>query len=92
MTGYSNLMFTMAKVCPISGKTSQTAGKYSNRTRATQCNPSTTKRRQNPNMQKKRIYIPEIDKTVTLMISTTGIKTIRKKGAYKAFKDAGLLV
>lgn len=81
----------MAKVCPISGKTSQTAGKYSNRTRATQFNPTRTKRRQNPNFQKKKIYIPELDKTITLTLSTTGIKTINKKGAYRALKDAGVI-
>ena len=80
----------MAKVCPISGKTSQTAGKYSNRTRATQFNPTRTKRRQTPNFQKKRIFVPELDKTFVLTISTTGIKTIEKKGAFKALKDAGI--
>jgi len=81
----------MAKVCPISGKTSQTAGKYSNRTRATQFNPTRTKRRQTPNFQKKRIFVPELNKTITLTISTTGIKTIEKKGAFKALKDAGII-
>ena len=81
----------MAKVCPISGKTSQTAGKYSNRTRATQFNPTRTKRRQSPNFQKKRIFVPELDKTFTLTISTTGIKTIEKKGAFRALKDAGII-
>lgn len=81
----------MAKICPISGKTSAPAGKYSNRTRATQFNPSRTKRRQSPNFQKKRVFVPELNKTFVLTISTTGIKTIEKKGAYRALRDAGLI-
>lgn len=81
----------MAKVCSISGKTSQTAGKYSNRTRATQFNPSRTKRRQSPNFQKKRVYVAELDQTFTLVISTTAIKTIEKNGAFKTLKDAGII-
>ena len=81
----------MAKVCPISGKTSSPAGKYSNRTRATQFNPTRTKRRQSPNFQKKRIFVPEINKTFVLTVSTTGIKTIEKKGAFKALRDAGII-
>lgn len=80
----------MAKSCPITGKTSQIGGRYSNRTRATQFNPCGKIRRQ-PNLQKKRIYIPELDKTVTLNISTKAIKTIQKNGAYKTLKDAGLI-
>jgi len=80
----------MAKVCPILGKTSQVGGGYSNRTRATQFNPTGPKRRQ-PNMQKKRIFVPELNKTITLTISTQGLKTIQKKGAYKVLKDAGLI-
>jgi large subunit ribosomal protein L28 len=81
----------MAKVCPISGKKSAPAGKYSNRTRATQFNPTRTKRRQSPNFQRKKIFVPELDKTFTLTISTTGIKTIEKKGAFKALRDAGII-
>lgn len=81
----------MAKICPISGKTSAPAGKYSNRTRATQFNPTRTKRRQSPNFQKKRIYVPELDKTFVLTLSTTGIKTVEKKGAYRALRDAGII-
>jgi len=40
----------MAKSCPICDKGSVNAGGYSNRTRATQYNP-TGKRRQQPNLQ-----------------------------------------
>ena len=80
----------MAKTCPITNKTSKVAGGYSNATRATQFNPTGKKRRQ-PNLQKKTIFVPEIDKKVTLKISTKAIKTISKNGAYKTLKKAGLI-
>jgi len=80
----------MAKVCPITKKGSQVGGGYSNRTRATQFNPTGKTRRQ-PNMQKKRIYVPELKKFVVLNISTKAIKTINKNGAYKTLKKARLI-
>jgi len=80
----------MAKECPITKKSSQVAGGYSNRTRATQYNP-TGKRRVKANIQKKRIFVPELNKHVTLEVSAKGLKTINKNGAYKTLKEAGLL-
>ena len=80
----------MAKICPITQKSSLMAGGYSNRTRATQYNP-TGKKRKYANIQKKRIYIPELDKTLTLEISTQGLKTIQKNGAYKTLKKANII-
>ncbi|MEX0652122.1 MAG: bL28 family ribosomal protein [Candidatus Paceibacterota bacterium] len=80
----------MAKTCPITNKTSKVAGGYSNVTRATKFNPTGKKRRQ-PNLQKKTIFVPEIDKSLTLKISTQAIKTINKNGAYKTLKKAGLI-
>ncbi|MSU56154.1 MAG: 50S ribosomal protein L28 [Candidatus Taylorbacteria bacterium] len=78
------------KMCPITKRGPQRAGGYSNRTRATQFNPTGINRRQ-VNLQKKRIYIPELKKTVTLVISTRAIKTIQKNGAFATLKKAGLI-
>ncbi|MCC7469803.1 MAG: 50S ribosomal protein L28 [Bacteroidetes bacterium] len=80
----------MAKTCPITNKRVNVAGGYSNRVRATQFNP-TGKRKQHVNIQKKRIYIPEIGKSVRISVSTQGIKTINKNGAYKTLKQAGII-
>jgi large subunit ribosomal protein L28 len=80
----------MAKICSITGKTSQMGGKYSNRVRATQFNPTGDYRRY-ANLQVKTYYIPEIDKNMKVTISTRGMKIVNKKGAYQAFKDAGLI-
>lgn len=80
----------MAKTCPITEKTSNNAGRYRNRVRATEFTP-TGKRRQYPNIQKKKIYVPEIGKSVTVEVSAKGIKTINKNGAYKTLKKAGII-
>ena len=75
--------------CPITKKSTNKAGGYSNRTRATQFNPTGT-RSQKVNFQKKKIYVPELDTKVKLKVSAKGLKVIQKKGAYQAFKDAGI--
>lgn len=80
----------MAKICAITGKGSKMAGKYSNRIRATKFNPSGMTRKQ-PNMQKKRIFVPELNKTITITVSTQGLRTLNKNGAYKTLKAAGLI-
>ena len=66
------------------------AGGYSNRTRATKYNPTGMVRKY-PNLQKKRIYVPELKKFFILKISTEAIKTINKNGAYATLKKAGLI-
>ena len=80
----------MANICQITGRGSVVGGRYSNRTRATQFNPCGTMRRY-PNLQKKRIYIPELKKSVVLNISTRALRTIEKNGAYRTLKKAGVL-
>lgn len=80
----------MAKKCEITGKKPQMGGKYSNRTRATQFNPS-GKTKRSPNLQKRRVFVPELGKTVSLKVSTKGLRTIAKNGAFKTLKTAGII-
>lgn len=80
----------MARACEITGKSTQVGGRYSNRVRATQFNP-TGKVRRKANLQKRRIYIPELDKTVVVDVSMKGLKTIKKNGAFAALKKAKLI-
>lgn len=80
----------MAKVCAITKRGSVVGGRYSNRTRATQFNPC-GKIRRHPNLQKKRIYVPELKKTVVLTISTRALRTIQKNGAFQTLKKAGVI-
>jgi large subunit ribosomal protein L28 len=78
------------KVCAITGKSSQIGGSYSNKTRATQFNPCGNSRRF-ANLQKKKVFVPELNKSFNLTLSTKAIKTIQKNGAYSALKDAGII-
>lgn len=80
----------MAKECAVTGKTSLIGGRYSNRTRATQFNPCGKVRRQ-ANLQKRKIFVPEINKTVSLTLSAKALKTISKRGAYVTLKKAGVI-
>lgn len=80
----------MAKQCQVTGKKTQIGGRYSNRTRATQFNPC-GKAARKPNLQKKRIFVPELGKTITVNISAKGLRLIAKNGAYKTLKEAKLI-
>ena len=80
----------MAKQCDITGKKTQIGGKYSNRTRATQFNPCGKVRRQ-PNLQKKRIFVAELGKSVLVNVTAKGLRTIAKNGAYQTLKKAKLI-
>ncbi len=80
----------MAKVCPITQKSSQLQGGYSNRTRATKFNPTGIVRKY-ANLQKKKIYIPELKKSITMELSTRAIKTMQKNGVYATLKKANLV-
>ena len=80
----------MARECVITGKKSQVGGGYSNRVRATKYNP-TGKRRRMVNMQKKTLFLPELNKKVTVYVSAKGLKTMQKRGAYLTLKEAGLV-
>ena len=80
----------MARACDITGKSTQVGGRYSNRTRATQYNPS-GKVRRSANLQKRRIYVSELGKTVIVDVSVKGLKTIKKNGAYASLKKAGII-
>ncbi len=78
------------KSCAISNKGSIVGGGYSNRTRATKFNP-TGKKRKYPNIQKKKIFVPELNKSVRIEVSTTGMRTMKKNGIYKTLKKAGIV-
>jgi large subunit ribosomal protein L28 len=78
------------KTCAISKKGAIIGGGYSNRTRATKFNP-TGQVRKYPNLQKKKIFVPELGKNVNIEISTRGLRTIKKNGVYATLLKAGLI-
>ncbi|MAW50291.1 MAG: 50S ribosomal protein L28 [Flavobacteriaceae bacterium] len=71
----------MSKVCNISGKRVMFGN---NRSKAM----NKTRRRFDINLVKKRFYIPEEDKWITLKVKASVLKTINKKGIYAVLKEA----
>ena len=80
----------MARECAVTGKTTQVGGRYSNRTRATQFNP-TGKVRRKANLQRRRIFVAELGKTIVVDLSVKGMKHVKKNGAYATLKKAGVI-
>ena len=71
----------MARVCQITGKKPQVGNNVSHAN-------NKTKRRFLPNLQKKRFFIPEEDRWITLKLCTKAIKTINKNGISAVLKEA----
>ena len=78
------------KTCAVTKRSSLVGGGYSNRTRATKFNP-TGKKRKYANLQKKKVFIPELNKSINIEISTRGLRTMKKRGAYATLLKAGLI-
>ena len=78
------------KICAITKKSSLVGGGYSNRTRATKFNP-TGKKRKYSNLQKKKIFVPELNRSVNIKVSTRGMRTMKKNGIHATLKKAGLV-
>ena len=49
-----------------------------------------TRRRQLPNLQSKRIYVPEQGRWVRVRLSTRALRTVTKKGLMQFLRDEGL--
>lgn len=71
----------MSKVCELTGKRPITGNNVSHAL-------NRTRRRFLPNLQKKRFFIPEEDKWITLKVSTSALRTINKKGISAVLKEA----
>ena len=71
----------MARVCDITGKRPRTGNNVSHAN-------NKTKRKFYPNLQKKRFYIPEEDKWITLKVSTSALRTINRNGITSVLKKA----
>ncbi len=70
----------MARVCQVTGKIPVGGNKVSH-------SNIKTKRRFLPNLQKKRFYLAEEDKWVTLKLTTDAIRTINKNGLFSVIKQ-----
>ena len=70
----------MARVCQVTGKPPIGGHKVSH-------SNIKTKRRFLPNLQKKKFYLAEEDKWITLKLSTEAMRTINKNGLYSVAKQ-----
>jgi large subunit ribosomal protein L28 len=66
----------MSKVCQLTGKKPLSGNNVSHA-------HNKTKRKQLPNLRVKRIWVEEENKYVTLRISTSALRTLKKKGYAK---------
>lgn len=71
----------MSRVCQISGKRPRVGNNVSH-------SNIKTKRKFYPNLQKKKFYIPEENKWVTLKVSASVLRTINKNGISAVLKKA----
>ena len=71
----------MSRVCELTGKKVMVGNNVSHAL-------NRTKRKFNANLIKKRFFIPEEDKWVTLKVSTAALKNINKLGISAVLKDA----
>lgn len=71
----------MSRVCELTGKKAMVGNNVSHA-------KNRTKRTFDANLIKKRFYIPEEDKWITLKVSTSALKTINKIGIFAAIKEA----
>lgn len=70
----------MSRVCQLTGKRPMSGHNVSHSNRK-------TKRRFLPNLHKKRFFIPELDKWVTLKVSSAALRNINKLGIYDYLLD-----
>jgi len=73
----------MARVCELTGKKAMTGNNVSHAM-------NKTRRKFNVNLVKKRFYLPEEDRWITLKVSTKALKNINKKGITAVVKEARL--
>ena len=73
----------MSRVCKITGKRPLVANNVSKSNRK-------TKRRQLPNLQSKKVFIPELGRSVRIKLSTKALKTIDKHGLLPYLNKKGL--
>ncbi|MCF4101013.1 50S ribosomal protein L28 [Gillisia sp. M10.2A] len=71
----------MSRVCELTGKRAMVGNNVSHAM-------NKTKRKFNINLLKKRFYIPEEDRWVTLKVSASALKNINKKGISAVIKEA----
>jgi len=71
----------MSRICQVTGKRPRVGNNVSH-------SNNRTKRKFYPNIQKKRFYIPEEDRWVTLKVAASTLRTINKNGLTSVLRKA----
>ncbi len=71
----------MSRVCVLTGKKAMVGNNVSHAM-------NKTKRKFNVNLIKKRFYLPEEDRWVTIRVAASTLKTINKKGLSAVLKES----
>jgi len=71
----------MSRVCELTGKKAMVGNNVSHAM-------NKTKRKFAVNLFKKRFYLPEEERWITLRVSAKAVKIINKKGIYNVLKEA----
>lgn len=79
-----NVERIMSKVCQITGK------KGLNGHRVSHAN-NKSNHVQQPNLQRRRVFVPELNRYVNVRLSAKGLKVLDKRGAYRTLKEVGLI-
>ena len=73
----------MARECRLSGKKGLVGNHVSHSNRK-------TKRVQRPNLLKKRLFIPEQNRTVTIRISARALRNLDRKSLHQILTEQGI--
>lgn len=73
----------MARKCSITGKKPMSGNHVSHA-------KNHVKRWQKPNIKRKRVYVPELDRFVRIKLSTSALRTINKIGLTEFLRKEGL--
>ena len=87
----------MAKICEITGAHVRRGGKIHRSGLAKKKGgigrhvTKVVKRDVEPNLRRKRIWVPELNRFIKVKLTARALKTIGKNGAYVTLKKAGLV-
>ena len=73
----------MARRCDLTGVGPKSGNRVSH-------SHKKTRMRQLPNLHDKRLFVPELGRTVRLRLTTRALRTVTKKGLMAFLRDEGL--
>ncbi|HCF96681.1 MAG: 50S ribosomal protein L28 [Verrucomicrobiota bacterium] len=87
----------MSKVCQITGKKPVVGNRILRKGLAKKKGgigrhvTAVNRRRFEPNLQRRRLWVPELKRFVVVRLTARGLRTLEKKGVYKGLLEAGLI-